>query len=92
MSYNSGTNLQQKPGGDDFFMTDSNTTVGTGSQSQGFTNSGVSAANAGITASIAPAVAAGPTNLKSYDGNAKANIKSMFGNVIANVKSFDGNS
>lgn len=42
--------------------------------------------------SIAPAVAAGPTNLKSLDGNLKANIKSISGNLIANVKSFDGNS
>lgn len=41
---------------------------------------------------IAPAAAAGPVNLKSYDGNVKSNIKSMNGNLIANVKSFDGNS
>lgn len=46
----------------------------------------------GIMLSIAPAVASGPANLKSFDGNLKANIKSIMGNVIANVKSLSGNS
>lgn len=37
-------------------------------------------------------VAAGPSNLKSYNTNLKANIKSINGNVIANVKSLNGNT
>lgn len=36
--------------------------------------------------------AAGPSNLKSLDGNLKANIKSVNGNLLANIKSMDGNS
>lgn len=41
---------------------------------------------------IAPAVAAGPANLKSYNTNVKANIKSIDTNLIANVKSLDTNA
>lgn len=71
---------------------DSNGTVGTGSIAYGFTGANGAAEGNLFGVSIAPYVAAGPTNLKSYDGNVKANIKSMDGNAIANVKSFDGNS
>ena len=52
------------------------------------------AAGAGTTAALvalAPSVAAGPTNLKSWDGNVKANIKSYNTNLIANVKSINTN-
>lgn len=45
-----------------------------------------------IAAAFEPVAAAGPTNLKSLDGNVKANIKSYNGNVIANIKSISGNS
>lgn len=50
--------------------------------------------NAGwITAMMKPpASASGPTNLKSYDTNAKANIKSINTNLIANVKSLNTNT
>jgi hypothetical protein len=41
--------------------------------------------------SVAPAVASGPANLKSYNTNLKANIKSYNTNLIANVKSIDTN-
>jgi hypothetical protein len=41
---------------------------------------------------IEHAAPAGPTNLKSLDGNLKANIKSVDGNLIANVKSIDSNA
>ena len=42
--------------------------------------------------SIAPyVVAAGPTNLKSYNTNLKANIKTINTNLIANVKSLNTN-
>lgn len=39
-----------------------------------------------------PFVAAGPTNLKTYNTNVKANIKTMNTNPIANVKTFDTNA
>jgi hypothetical protein len=45
-----------------------------------------------IAASLAPFVAAGPANLKTYDTNVKANIKTMNTNPIANVKTFDTNA
>lgn len=53
------------------------------------------ALNGGSTASLvalAPAVAAGPANLKSRDTNLKANIKTIDSNPIANVKSLDTNT
>lgn len=71
---------------------DSNGTVSTGSIAYGYTGANSGAEGNLFAVSIKPFVAAGPTNLKSYDGNLKANIKSMSGNLIANVKSFDGNS
>jgi len=45
-----------------------------------------------IAALIAPASAAGPTNLKSLDTNVAANIKSYNTNVIANIKSINTNA
>ncbi len=39
-----------------------------------------------------PVAAAGPSNLKSLDGNTKANIKSYNGNLLANIKSIAGNA
>ena len=44
-----------------------------------------------IALSFAPATAAGPANLKSYNTNLKANIKSIDTNLIANIKSIDTN-
>jgi hypothetical protein len=46
----------------------------------------------GIAAIIAPTVASGPANLKSYDTNLKSNIKSINTNVIANIKSLNTNA
>lgn len=66
--------------------------VGTGSQSVQFTWSGTVRFTGWIVASVAPAVAAGPTNLKSLDTNVKANIKSYNTNLIANVKSINTNA
>lgn len=40
----------------------------------------------------ATCASAGPSNLKSLDGNLKANIKSYNTNVLANIKSISGNS
>jgi len=45
----------------------------------------------GVITAIAPAAAAGPANLKSYNTNLKANIKSINTNLIANVKSLNTN-
>ena len=50
-----------------------------------------SAAHRAIGMSIAPIPAAGPANLKSFDGNLAANIKSIDTNLIANIKSLDTN-
>lgn len=72
-------------------MSDSNGTVGTGSQSITW-GQGVADNISGVVASIAPAVASGPTNLKSLDTNVKANIKSYNTNPIANVKSINTNT
>lgn len=51
-----------------------------------------SANMAALLASFAPAVAAGPTNLKSLNTNVKSNIKSLDTNVLANIKSIDTNA
>lgn len=45
-----------------------------------------------VAVEVLAASAAGPTNLKSFDGNVKSNIKSFDGNTLANIKSIDGNS
>ena len=71
---------------------DSNGTVTAGSPYSGTWTVSGSLRQLMLITSIAPSIAAGPTNMKSYDGNLIANIKSMDGNLIANVKSFDGNS
>lgn len=73
-------------------LLDSNGTVGTGSQTATDSISGSSTPLGGIAFSIAPAVASGPTNLKSLDTNVKANIKSYNTNVIANIKSINTNA
>lgn len=70
---------------------DSNATVSTGSIAGGW-HWALTDDNAMGVVSIAPFVASGPTNMKSFDGNTKSNIKSIDGNLIANIKSFDGNS
>ncbi len=43
-------------------------------------------------ASFAPAVAEGPTNLKTYNTNVKANIKTANTNTLANMKSLNTNT
>jgi len=88
-SASTGTTLRQA--GTSLATGDSNGTVGTGSQSMSWTRA-ANGTTGGIVFSIAPAVAAGPANLKSYDTNLKANIKSMNTNLIANVKTFDTNA
>lgn len=72
-------------------IADSNGTVSTGSVTGTLTAAGNSDHGA-IAFSIAPAVAAGPTNLKSLDTNVKANIKSYNTNVLANIKSINTNA
>jgi hypothetical protein len=61
-----------------------------GSHGLAFTNGSATTSYVGIIA-LSPAVAAGPTNLKSYNTNLKANIKSINTNPIANVKSLNTN-
>lgn len=56
-----------------------------------FTWSQTNAVTGSWAYAILPFVAAGPTNLKSYNTNLKANIKSINGNPIANVKSLNTN-
>lgn len=68
-------------------ISDSNGTVGTGSQSLIINWSG-SAANAGVIASFSPAAAA--SNIKTINGLAKASVKTVNGLAIANVKTWNG--
>jgi hypothetical protein len=63
-------------------------TAGSLSQAANWTGTQQYAANA---LAIAPFVATGPNNLKSYNTNLKANIKSVNTNLIANVKSVNTN-
>jgi len=53
-------------------------------------NQAVATAGSGWIFTVPPA--AGPANLKSYNGNLKANIKSIDGNLLANIKSLSGNA
>lgn len=86
----SGTTIRQThPFG--LTISDSNGTVGTGSQSLIINWSGTQP-NAGVIASFYPVATSGPTNLKSLNTNPKANIKSYNTNVIANVKSINTNA
>lgn len=86
-----GTTKRAQYGGfPQFALIDSNATVATGAQSL-VLDGNLSAAMNIIVASIAPAVAGGPANLKSYNTNLKANIKSINTNLIANVKSLNTN-
>lgn len=70
-------------------IADSNATVGTGSQTGTLTAAGTSVHGA-IIMSIAPAVAAGPTNLSSMNGVAKAAISSVNGVSLANITTING--
>lgn len=69
---------------------DSNGTVGTGSQSLSLSNG--TGANLGfVIASIKPAAAAGPANVKTFDGVTQSTgISTYFGNTVANTKSVNG--
>lgn len=68
---------------------DSNATVGTGSQSLIANN--MTGNWAGMIASFAPAVAAGPANVKTWDGLAQSTgVKTYMGNTLANTKTVDG--
>ncbi len=70
---------------------DSNGTVGTGTQSLNYGRSGVSAALAGTVVSIAPAVAAGPSNVKTFDGVTQSTgVKTYFSVALGSTKSVDG--
>lgn len=74
-------------------MVDSNSIVGTGSQTVSWDFSGSNAVYGAVAASFSPYVTpANLANLKSFDGNLKENIKSINGNVLANIKSLSGNS
>jgi len=55
-------------------------------------SSGSATDKGGILVSFAPAVAAGPANLKTYNTNVAANIKTINTNAIANVKSLNTNT
>lgn len=79
--------------GEKYVISDSNATVGTGSQSIIMTGTGSgSYRNSIFILSIEPSVAAGPTNLKSYNTNVKANIKSIDTNATGNIKSLNTNT
>lgn len=81
---------EQPPSRTDSWMGDTNGAVSAGSNSATFTWN--SSTNEGWqAASFAPPAAAGPTNLKSLDGNVKANIKIYNGNLLANIKSINSN-
>lgn len=76
--------------GNDAGIFDSNGTVGTGSQSLSLSNG--TGANLGfIIASFKPAAAAGPANVKSFDGVTQSTgIKTYFGVALASTKTVDG--
>lgn len=88
ISVDSGTERVERDDG--LSIADSNGTVATGSNSLSWASDAATVHSWMI--SLAPAVAAGPANLKTYNTNTKANIKSMNTNLIANVKTFDTNA
>ena len=57
------------------------------SQAANWTGSQAFAANVAV---LAPTAAAGPTNLKTYNGLAKASVKTIDGLAIASIKTFNG--
>ncbi len=73
-------------------LSDSNATVATGTQGETWTvgGSGTKAVERGIVFSIAPVVAAGPTNLKTVIGVAKASVKTKAGVAMGSIKSYNG--
>lgn len=71
---------------------DSNGTVATGARSLILDGGSGSGGNACVIASFAPAVAAGPTTVKTWDGLALASVKTVDGLAIASVKSINGNT
>lgn len=74
-----------------YAMGDSNSAVTpAGSKTLIFDNA--TANQTAVIVSFAPAVASGPTNLKTYNTNVKANIKTIDTNPIANVKTLNTNA
>lgn len=75
-----------------FSMCDTNTTVGTtGSYTMNMTCTG-SAQWTNSMMFIKGPLAAGPSNLKTYNTNVKSNIKTIDTNTLANVKSLNTNT
>lgn len=67
---------------------DSNAALAAGSQS--ITATFTSNVCLGLIVSIAPVAAAGPANLKTWNGLAKASVKTINGLAIASVKTWNG--
>lgn len=84
----SGTTLRETTYGSVSFL-DSNGALSAGSNSLGVTWTGASNASMCV-ASFAPFVAAGPTNVKTWDGLALSSVKTIGGLAIASVKSILG--
>lgn len=87
-----GTTLRQQGNNPTIAALDSNGTVSTGSQSLVATSSPANFTNmCGIISSWAPFAAAGPTNVKTWDGITQSSgIKTYFGVTLANVKTVNG--
>lgn len=82
---------QKVTAGDVIALAD-NTGLSTGSQSMTYNESPAEGFAAGMV-SFAPAVAAGPTTVKTWDGITQSTgIKTYFGVDLANVKTVDGAS
>jgi hypothetical protein len=73
-----------------WFLSDSGPFTPAGSSSISMTCSPTGEWSTGIIVSFAPSIAAGPANLKSVNGLAKASIKSIKGLAIGSVKKYNG--
>ena len=87
-----GTGPETQRGVDQFnqIAIDTNGTVGTGAQTLDWTWSSADT-GLGLVMSIAPVAAAGPANVKTWDGLAQSTgVKTYFGNTLANTKTVNG--
>lgn len=84
----SGTTNRQQVAGDPFTLSDSNGTVGTGSQSLQWTQADTTISGQNI-ASIAPALS-GPANVKTVNGLAIASVKTFDGLATGSIKTING--
>ena len=91
VSVGSGTTQRVNPGGAFLSLfTDNNAAITpAGTNSLNWTPS-VSQRGSWISWTVAPAVAAGPANLKTFNGLAKASVKTINGLAIASVKTVNG--